>query len=125
MGAAEPRIGQPDPIHRARRRAGGHLYCTKLVARVQTVACAVAILRWMFCATGALQPIWIYLSVGMLEITSRLESSARSSIIASVVEKDALPNAVTIVQITQYAGEVLAPFSSGCWRTRAAAPAMA
>ena len=83
---------------------------TKLVARVQTVACAVAILRWMFCATGALQPIWIYLSVGMLEITSRLESSARSSIIASVVEKDALPNAVTIVQITQYSGEVLAPF---------------
>ena len=82
----------------------------QLVARVQTAAAIVASLRYLLCVSAALTPGWIYLTVGLLEITSRLESSARSSMLASVVDEAALPHAVTIVQLTQFLGEILAPF---------------
>lgn len=81
-----------------------------LVSRIQTAAALVATLRWLLCACGGLSPFLIYLTVGMLEVTSRLESSARASILASVVPKAALPNAVTVVQLTQFFGEILAPW---------------
>ena len=88
-----------DTVHRA-----------TLVSRVQAVACCIASLRAILCAAGALTPPMIYITVGLLEITSRLESSARSSITATVVPKHALSNAVTITQFTQFAGELVAPF---------------
>ena len=92
---------------------GGVLADTLLAQLVR--ACKPLLVPSPFCVGCSARPrsptdLDLSLRFSMLEITSRLESSARSSIIASVVEKDALPNAVTIVQITQYAGEVLAPF---------------
>ena len=81
-----------------------------LVANVQAAATLVALLRWLLCATGGLTPAVIYLTVGLLEITKYLEGSARSVILPQVVDASALPHAVSLVMITQYAGEILAPF---------------
>lgn len=83
----------------------------KLVSRVQTMSAMVAFVRFLLCAGNALSPWVIYTTVGLLEVCARLESSARSAIITAVVSEADLPDAVTIVTITQYFGEILAPFA--------------
>ena len=83
---------------------------THLVSNVQAVSTFVAFLRFVLCLADSLSVHLIYLTVGLLEITTRLESSARSSIVTSVVPAHALPHAVTLEKITQYLGEILAPF---------------
>ena len=84
---------------------------TWLVSRVQSAAALVATTRWLLCWSGLLEPGHIYLTVGLLEITSRLESSARSAVTPAVVQASELPNAISLLTITQYAGELVAPFA--------------
>mmetsp|Transcript_11169 Transcript_11169/g.22558 ORF Transcript_11169/g.22558 Transcript_11169/m.22558 type:complete len:308 (-) Transcript_11169:595-1518(-) len=83
---------------------------TTMVSCVQAVAATVGTIRFLLCAGGALTPAAVYVTVGLLEICARIEASARSSILPAVVKPAELPHAVSIVSITQYAGEIAAPF---------------
>ena len=50
-----------------------------LVSRVQSAALAVAFVRFALCWADVMAPSHIYITVGLLEVTSRLESSARGA----------------------------------------------
>jgi len=82
----------------------------KMVSYIQAAAALVGTIRWLLCWTSALTPGAIYVTVGLLEICARTEASARSSILPAVVDESVLPNAVSLVSLTQYAGEIAAPF---------------
>ena len=80
------------------------------IANVQTASTLIATARFLLCLTGTLAPWHIYVTVGMLEVCMRLESSSRAAIAAMVVPEEVLAHAVSIKIITQNVGEICAPF---------------
>ena len=80
------------------------------ISNVQTASTLIATVRFLLCLTGTLTPWHIYVTVGMLEICMRLESSSRAAIVAMVVPEKAIAHAVSIKIITQNVGEICAPF---------------
>ena len=95
---------------------------TLLVSRCQMGCTFVAFTRVLLCAANALSPAFIYITVGLLEILSRLESSARGAMVTAVVPEAELPDAISILQLSQYIGEIVAPFAFWMLADMAASP---
>ncbi|KAL3922710.1 MAG: hypothetical protein SGPRY_004463 [Prymnesium sp.] len=83
---------------------------TTLVSTVQSFAALIATVRWLLCSSDVLSVSHVYVTVALLEICCRIEASARASITPACVKPAELPQAISLLMITQYAGEIVAPF---------------
>jgi len=81
----------------------------KLIATMLGTNAVVIAIVGVLCLTNRMQIFMAYVSVGMVQLTSQLENSARSALTASVVPRSVLPRAVSANVVTDNAGKVLAP----------------
>jgi len=81
----------------------------RLIAAMQGTSCLVTAVLCLLLYTDVMMVFMAYVSVGVLQLTSQLENSARGALTAAVVSPRILPRAVSTNVITSNFGEVLAP----------------
>lgn len=81
----------------------------KLVSYMQVVAAGTCAAVSALDSTGLLAPWHIYLAIGLLNISSRLEASARNALTPLIVPAKLLQGAISTNVVTDNAGELLAP----------------
>eukprot|EP00927_Polykrikos_kofoidii_P083823 TRINITY_DN8673_c0_g2_i1.p1 TRINITY_DN8673_c0_g2~~TRINITY_DN8673_c0_g2_i1.p1 ORF type:complete len:453 (-),score=43.63 TRINITY_DN8673_c0_g2_i1:36-1349(-) len=82
----------------------------RLVASMQGIAAIACTSIWVLGVLGFLLPWHIYISVGLLSASGRIEASARNALLPMVVPKELLGRAVSATILTDGLGEMLAPF---------------
>ncbi len=80
-----------------------------LVSTMQATAAISTLVVALLSASGALRVWIVYITAGVLQVTARLEGSARGALAAATVPEAALARAVSLNVITSDAGECLAP----------------
>lgn len=80
-----------------------------LVSSMQAVAAGACAVLWVLDAAGLLVPWHLYFVTGVLNISSRLEASARNALTPSIVPAALLQIAISTNVVTDNAGELLAP----------------
>ena len=80
-----------------------------LVTRCQAVASGICFVVAILLKLQLMRPMYVYITLGMLQLVGRLEGSARSALTKACVPDNLLPKALTFNTLTTYVGELSAP----------------